>query len=553
MYAEHFVSSDEQRTQREPLPGQVRNSAGGYTWAIDDWARLDRFLILGTDGGSYYATERALTVENAGIVLRCLTRDGPRVVQRIVEMSESGRAPKARPILFALALAQTTGDPATRAAVHAALPRVCRIPTHLFEFLENVGTIRARGQKRPYAKLSHGLRRAIASWYQRAPADRLAYHAIKYRQRGGWTHRDVLRLVHPRFAGVHQAIARWIVKGELVEDVADAALAQIATFERAARSESVQEIVALIRDARLPREAIPTQWLTEPAIWEALLAEMPMTAMVRNLGVMSKVGLLVPGSQAEQTIVARLGDAEWLRKARIHPIAILAALKTYASGHGARGQGTWEPCARVVDALDAAFYAAFGNVPATGKRILLALDVSGSMHAGAVAGIPGLTPRAASAAMALVTAAVEPRWATMAFAREFVPFPLSPRERLDDVIDRMNRMLYGATDCALPMIWASERRLAFDLFVVYTDSETWYGKVHPAVALRQYRERSGIPARLVVVGMVANGFSIADPNDAGMLDVVGFDTATPALIADFATDGAVTAAPVEADAMAEVG
>ena len=32
----------------------------------------------------------------------------------------------------------------------------------------------------------------------------------------------------------------------------------------------------------------------------------------------------------------------------------------------------------------------------------------------------------------------------------------------------------------------------------------------------------------------ANGFTIADPNDAGMLDVVGFDTATPQVISDFA-------------------
>jgi 60 kDa SS-A/Ro ribonucleoprotein len=33
--------------------------------------------------------------------------------------------------------------------------------------------------------------------------------------------------------------------------------------------------------------------------------------------------------------------------------------------------------------------------------------------------------------------------------------------------------------------------------------------------------------------MTATEFSIADPSDAGMLDVVGFDTATPQLITDF--------------------
>jgi 60 kDa SS-A/Ro ribonucleoprotein len=34
--------------------------------------------------------------------------------------------------------------------------------------------------------------------------------------------------------------------------------------------------------------------------------------------------------------------------------------------------------------------------------------------------------------------------------------------------------------------------------------------------------------------MTSNGFSIADPDDAGMLDVVGFDSSTPPVIADFA-------------------
>ena len=78
-----------------------------------------------------------------------------------------------------------------------------------------------------------------------------------------------------------------------------------------------------------------------------------------------------------------------------------------------------------------------------------------------------------------------------------------------------------------------EKRVELDTFVVYTDNETWGGRMHPSQALKKYRQQTGIPAKLVVVGMVSNGFSIADPNDAGMLDVVGFDTATPQLIADF--------------------
>ena len=73
------------------------------------------------------------------------------------------------------------------------------------------------------------------------------------------------------------------------------------------------------------------------------------------------------------------------------------------------------------------------------------------------------------------------------------------------------------------------------MFVIYTDKRD-LGRRRSTRRRRsgEYREQTGIAARLVVVGMVSNGFTIADPDDAGMLDVVGFDTATPQLIADFA-------------------
>ena len=103
----------------------------------------------------------------------------------------------------------------------------------------------------------------------------------------------------------------------------------------------------------------------------------------------------------------------------------------------------------------------------------------------------------------------------------------------------------GGTDCALPMRWALAQRQDVDVFMVLTDSETWAGKVHPVQALAEYRRALNPNAKLVVVGMVANNFTIADPNDAGMLDVVGFDSAAPAVIADFATDGQVAQAAVE--------
>jgi 60 kDa SS-A/Ro ribonucleoprotein len=166
------------------------------------------------------------------------------------------------------------------------------------------------------------------------------------------------------------------------------------------------------------------------------------------------------------------------------------------------------------------------------------------MDSGTIAGIPGLTPRVASAAMAMATARIEPSFSTLAFASAGGAFgprglsgvmslPLSPRQRLDDVLGMVNGLPFGGTDCSLPMIWAQKNKVEVDTFVVYTDSETWAGEIHPFQALRDYRQAMGRPAKLVVVGMTSTGFTIADPQDPGMLDVVGFDAAAPQVMADF--------------------
>ena len=64
--------------QSQPIPGssQVRNSGGGYSWQVDDWTRLDRFLILGAEGGTYYIAERDLVRQNHDAVVRCIKADG---------------------------------------------------------------------------------------------------------------------------------------------------------------------------------------------------------------------------------------------------------------------------------------------------------------------------------------------------------------------------------------------------------------------------------------------------------------------------------------------
>ena len=521
-YEAHFNVRETPQSEKIPGSTQVLNSAGGYSWAVDSWTRLDRFLILGNEGGSYYASERKLTIENATAVQECLKQDGPRVVQRVLEISEAGRAPKNDPAIFVLAMAAGLGDQATKNAAYLALSRVCRIGTHIFHFAQAVQAFRGWGR---------GLRSAVGSWYNGKEAKDLAYQLIKYRQRDGWTHADVLRLSHPRpKTEQHDSLFKWAVDGTLKEGQA---ISLIEAFDELQRTTDAKAAAYMIRQYNMPREAVPTDLLKSVDVWSALLEKMPYTAMIRNLATMTNVGLLKPLSSDTTTVTERLLNQEGLTRARVHPIAILAALKTYESGRGVRGSQTWTPVPEIVEALDEAFYLAFGNVQPTGKRLMLALDVSASMDGGAVAGVHGLTPRMASSAMALVTARVEPQYVIVAFTTTMISMTITKRSRLDDVMKVTSCLPFGGTDCAQPMLYAMQQKLQVDGYSIYTDNETWTGRVHPAQALQQYRQMSGLPAKLVVVGMVSNQFSIANPDDSGMLDCVGFDTSTPQVVSDF--------------------
>nr|WP_300148947.1 TROVE domain-containing protein [Propionicimonas sp.] len=513
---------------------QERNHGGGYAFTVTELERVKRFLILGSDAGTFYQGAGELTRENAQAVLDLAATDGRALVDLIVDVSVAGKAPKQDPALLALAIAAAAPDAEVRAYALEKLSDVARTGTHLLTFARHVEQFRGWGR---------GLTRAVGAWYTGKPVDQVAYQAVKYRQRNGWSHRDLLRLAHPvTVEPARKALFDWIAGREA------AGLPRIVEGYLKAQ-DAAADVPALVREYRLTWDMLPDEALTQAATWDALLdVGIPQTALLRQLPRLTRlgvVGALGQGRTAE--IAAQLTDSERLRKARVHPVNLLVALRTYASG---RGTGSvWEPVAAIVDALDAAFYKAFEFVEPAGRRTLVGLDVSGSMGA-PIDRTSRITAREVGAAMSLVVKATEPRAEVYGFtagtslrgrlwgwgyggATAFTDLGISPRQRLDDVVRKVSDLPFGATDCALPMTQALSRGLKVDTFVVITDNETWHSDVHPHQALRQYREQTGIPAKLVVLALTPTRFTIADPSDAGMLDIAGFSSDVPQLVTGF--------------------
>lgn len=541
---------------------QVKNSAGGYVFAIDKFTQLERFLILGSEGGTYYIGEQKLTLDNFHSLTACLSEDYRRTVDAIADVSSKGRAVKNDPAIFALAAAASfTDHPQALDVRHYALsrlPDVCRIPTHLFHFL---------GYLRQFRGLGRSVRTAVRKWYASFTDDKLAYELVKYQSRDGMSNRDLLRLCHPK---LDSPAIRWAVNGaagtiehrvtrrlkgwskasplERIDTYKayDALPRIIDGFELAKTATTAKEIVGLIDEYRLTHEMIPTQFKSTKEVQAALLPHMPLGALVRNLGNLSKSGLMDPYSPELAYVCTKLTDSVYIRNSRLHPLSVLIAQKVYGLGHGIKGKSTWSVNPDIMDALNDAFYKAFDNATPTGKRLLFALDVSGSMGTPISAEMPITSAEAGTALimLAIQTEAPTPyvkgfaskgiggSWASPA-QTDFRDLHVTKKMLLPEALKHTTSKTFGATDCAMPAAWAADNHIELDGIVIITDNETWAGTEHPFQALTRYRNKMGIPLRQVVIGTTATEFTIADPTDLLSLDVVGFDASAPPIISSF--------------------
>ncbi|QFG24278.1 TROVE domain-containing protein [Actinomadura sp. WMMB 499] len=536
--------------QTRPVPGreaeQVRNNAGGYGFAKDLWTRLEDFIILGTIGGTYYVREDDLTADGARVVFDAVAADGVRAVRLATDISTAHppRAPKNRPALFVLAAAAARGDAGTRQAVKASLAKVARTTDHLsafFGYWKNLGGKTTPGGTAPV--VGRAMRTALASWFQDGDVDRVAWRACKARQRKtpageAFALRDALRIAHPKAdSAARRALFGWIA-GNVSDADARGRVPAIDAFLTAQAVTTAVEAIDVVQDRGVPWEFLPDRVLGDAGVWDELVDTIGMTALIRNLARMTRIGTLTPMGGAARRAAARLANADALAKARIHPMDLFLALRVYQAGRAQPNPRadvqTWAPVPEVVDALEEAYELSFGHVGPSGRRLLIAVDSSGSMtwqsvHSG---GAPLGTCYEVANAMAVILNRIE--------GSNVHVIDVDTSVHASKVTARTNlreiggwRASGGGTDLSLPFAWAQEERLDVDGIVVLTDSETWAGRSHPTQELASYRRSVNGAARVVVAAMAANGRSIADPRDEGVLNVAGLDASLPMVVHGF--------------------
>lgn len=517
----NYSSGLTNRPQSKPIFGRTdmkQNNAGGYVFEITPQQRLERFLLIGTEGGTYYVGEEKLTEDNAQSIVKLIKSNGLSVVNTVVEFAANGRAPKADAGLFVLALAASYGDEKTKKAAYGAIASVCRTATQLFMFLSNVQNLRG---------WSNGLRKGVAQFYTSRTNDQVAYQMIKYRDRAGFTHADALRLSHPKAKNRDMNALFGYAVGKVPG--VETGSGQIQAFE-AAKTAKGKELLGLIKEGRLTWEMVPTENLNDTEVLSYLLGNMPLNALVRNLNRFAYNGMTKGQTATTKAIVAKLTDEAFVAKAGMHPINIINSMLTYATGRGQLGGKTWDVNQNIVDALSQTYELALKALVPTNKNILIGVDVSGSMSSCQVAKMQ-MTAAQVANVLALTILKSEKNAELVCFDTGLVPAQIGRRNSVDEAIRMTPRG--GGTDCAVPLVHAANTLNHYDAIIILTDSETWAGNRHALDVLNSYRKNVNKDVKVIEVALAANSSSVLPADDPNLLRVVGFDSSVTEIINEY--------------------
>lgn len=571
--------------QRVNLPGvakQVQNQAGGFVFEESDMLKLVRFLVYGTATQSYYVSAEVATKDATNMIVGLLKKDWKTAIDKVVELSELG-LPKNDTAIYFMVIA-TRMAPSFECSRYAwsQFSKVCRIGTHRMMFVEMMTSLGAGW--------GSATKRNLGDFYLNAPLGRVSYDVVKYRNRNNWSQRDLIRSAHPfsKEDEKRNVLLDYVVNGwdamktasahttgsvvftpkvngtphvvDLGED-----FSHIIGFEMAKAAGDVPTIIEIIGKYGLTWEMIPNHFLSEPKVWEALLPNLGLTAIMRNLNKLTIAGLMRNGTSTQRFVMDRLTSVDQIRKARIHPMNALVSMKAYALGRGLKGSLTWNPEMSVTNALEEMFYKSYGNVKDTGKVIMVGIDGSGSMStpcrgtdsAGLIQAVEVAT------ALAMVYLNTQSFSFSGLWDTQYVPMsdkvdpvswianydsyrygygrtsssgiPSIKGMRLNDALKVVKTCSgSGGTNASATYDYAKANKMHINVFLQITDAQTWYGGSHTYQAFNQYKNESGNGSSRSIIAQVASDKGqLSDPNDSSQLEIIGFDLSAVDVVEKF--------------------
>lgn len=578
---------------RQPI---FKNAAGGVAYQSSDAQKLRRFLLLGTESSTMYASASDISDSALVFLRQFITSDPMTVLSVIGEMAD--RLPHKREALWAMAMVSGTkfvpvdslksfndlkieaygyvdigvgNHQAVMTQLYSVLGRLVGTFGDLLEFLLYKRI--ANGKR---LVVSSGLKNFVSGFFNSMGVDDIHYQLNKYGNKAVRINgneyainvADVLNLTHYKHPLEPQrlVLSYWYNYYSVGKDSESTqrALDLLATrtetqriFESTATLRLVNQFVNTIDtqegyeyvapmllngieqygwtwEVIAPNYLVPEKSAWARQIWSALIGndqsqfKMPMNAMLRMISRLESYGYLGDNDDSQgltNQIVQALNNRDRIVKSRINPFRPFVTWGYYRKTTGA---GTL-----LLKSLEQAITAAYRNVKPHNKKVLYAIDGSGSMNCDQVTGT-GMDASQVAIALAAIFKGVESNLA----ANYAVVFDGRVRKVIEPTLADIDMdMPGGETNCASPIQWAEANHKgigAFDAFVIITDSQSWYGNSYNVQdALDHYREKYNPNAKLVVLQLTGDNGGLFRQDCSYCLELVGFDASAIDVINTF--------------------
>lgn len=456
-------------------------------------------LMTNTLSNTFYVKKKDLARETKD-VLTAMAKKDPEFLAKAVAYARNKGLMRLAPIVGLTILSAEEGK-AAKDAFRKAFRHVIKIPDDLREFVALCRTAGIRqGQRVKVVTKKQGDRYVVVGrkvlqngvgglggvaqeCVQNYLRHLSEYHALKYGSKNskGITLKDILRMSHPTPTtqnqiqdqeherlrnGAQRELFGWLVNGwKEVGDEPSPSNPKIWAIETLKRSGNQKEIISLIKEYKLPLEAVvPALHKTSTAIWMALLKDLPYMATLRELNTMNRHGAF-EDKEAVELVAKRLSDPENVKRSKQFPFAFLNAMDYF--------EGSQQ---KIREALTDALEVSFVNLPEIGGRTCISNDISSSMD---------MKVSDKAKARACDIAGI---FAAALFKKcedsVIVPFDDHAHPDLGRVSKRDSVMsiakhvaqLRGGTNLGAPVEYMMRTGQKVDTFIMLTDNEDWAGK-----------------------------------------------------------------------------
>lgn len=521
------------------------NLAGGKAYSLSSEEALAQYAATAMFTNTFYADGR----EQLDELLRHAANCDPVFVARAAVYSrENGWLKDAPAVLLAHVSTrfQKHDENGARRAFRAAFPRVVDNGKLLRNFCQVISS-NAVGRQ----NFGHTIRGVIDAWINGRSSEQLFRDSV-----GGDkpSMADVIKMTRPKpRTPAKEAELRYLIGRELKEgqfDLLSPLMQEYEHFKASKKSAEAQGNPPL----ELPRvdfRLLDSLGLTKDE-WKQIArnAKWMMTRM--NLNTFQRHGVF-EDPEMVTLIAARLANKAEVERSRNYPFQLFQAYR----------HANAEVPHQVRDALQDAMEHATANTPAFAGNIVLALDVSGSMHGAQVGGRSGKHGTRTGGVTAIEVASLfaaailrrNPGTKLLPFSdRLNTDYRANPRDSVMTIAQQLSKLPSGGTDCSLPLQYlngANEKRskiTSVDAVIYISDSESWidslgtigigYGNRRMTGMMAEWTTFKGRnPGAKLICMDLAPHSTTQGPNGIDRLNVGGFNDKVFDVVASFIKSG----------------